>query len=632
MVTTIQQDNEFRGGAWQRASTRAAILGAARRLVDRGGLDRLSLTAVAREADFAPTTVFAYYANKSDLLLSVLADDLEKFARTMRGLGPLDPPEPVQTELNAAPETADEAHSPVRLRLVDAPPAAHEYAALPPPSPQQRDSAFEGDREQIPERIVMDAVVQQLSELQDAVAKLESRPADAWLERRFREFERGLAALQSRPEVANDTPPALTAVEVGMHALAARVESLENKHQRGVEDLARRLREGSEQIERRLREKLSDHEIAVARDRVRLDAVENAAFAVAPQYFQKNTPEQPVMDIVPARETSATTALVPVTVEAPAEPTANASAELAPSTEEQKPVEDAAPPAQEESFLAIARRSAMAAAEQNTSSSRSGGAISRISKRTLGYIAGGLGLAVAVIWTGVYFKAHAISTASARVVSHTSETMLASGTPVRHRTTAAAPATPADLAAAFKLLDGTPGNDAEAARLLSRAAEQGNALAAFKLATLYKAGRGVTADPARAFHWFEFAASRGNCKAMQNLAVAYAEGWGTTKDMEQAARWFTRAAALGLTDAEFNLAVLYERGMGVPQSLTDAYKWYLVAAAQGDPESKTRVSALKSQLAPTDLAAAEEAASSFKPAPLDASANAAPANAPAPAG
>jgi localization factor PodJL len=64
--------------------------------------------------------------------------------------------------------------------------------------------------------------------------------------------------------------------------------------------------------------------------------------------------------------------------------------------------------------------------------------------------------------------------------------------------------------------------------------------------------------------------------------------------------------------------------MGVPQSLTDAYKWYAVAAAQGDSESKARVDALSSQLAPADKAAAQKAADTFQPQPLNRAANTAP--------
>lgn len=168
-------------------------------------------------------------------------------------------------------------------------------------------------------------------------------------------------------------------------------------------------------------------------------------------------------------------------------------------------------------------------------------------------------------------------------------------------------------------------NEAEAARWLARAGQQGEPLAQYRLGTLYERGRGVPADAKQAAHWYELAAKQGNRKAMHNLAVAFAEGSGEPKDPAQAAAWFARAASLGLADSEFNLAVLYERGMGVKQSLTDAYKWYLIAAAQGDAESKTRAEALATQLSEGDRAAAQQAATAFKPQPLNPAANSVPA-------
>ncbi|HVW73495.1 MAG TPA: hypothetical protein VHC39_07635 [Rhizomicrobium sp.] len=168
--------------------------------------------------------------------------------------------------------------------------------------------------------------------------------------------------------------------------------------------------------------------------------------------------------------------------------------------------------------------------------------------------------------------------------------------------------------------NGAPVNLPEAVKFLSQAAEKGQAVAQYRLGTLYERGQGVTADPAKAAHWYEMAANQGNRKAMHNLAVAYA----SRKDMANAARWFAKAAALGLSDSQFNLAVLYERGDGVPQSLTDAYKWYSIAAAAGDSESKQRMSVLQTQLNDADKAAANKAAAGFHAAPLNRAANVPP--------
>jgi len=175
----------------------------------------------------------------------------------------------------------------------------------------------------------------------------------------------------------------------------------------------------------------------------------------------------------------------------------------------------------------------------------------------------------------------------------------------------------------LKALDSGNGG-AEAIKFLTQAAEKGQAVAQYRLGTLYERGQGVTADPAKAMHWYELSANQGNRKAMHNLAVAYASGPPGKRNMTEAARWFAKAAALGLSDSQFNLAVLYERGDGVPQSLVDAYKWYSIAAATGDAESKARMTVLQTQLSEADKAQANRSATSFHATPLTRAANVPP--------
>ena len=176
----------------------------------------------------------------------------------------------------------------------------------------------------------------------------------------------------------------------------------------------------------------------------------------------------------------------------------------------------------------------------------------------------------------------------------------------------------------LRYLDGAPVNEAEGAKWLERAAQNGEAVAAYRLGTLYEHGQGVPADPSRAAMWYVVAAKAGNRRAMHNLALAYAEGVGVPKNPSLAAQWFARAASLGLADSQFNLGVLYERGIGVPQNLVDAYKWYAIAASEGDSESQTRIDALSSQLDRHDTVVARKAASDFRAQPENHTANTPP--------
>ena len=165
-----------------------------------------------------------------------------------------------------------------------------------------------------------------------------------------------------------------------------------------------------------------------------------------------------------------------------------------------------------------------------------------------------------------------------------------------------------------------PVNLGDAVKYLTPAAQKGQAVAQYRLGTLYEHGQGVAADPVKAAHWYGLSADLGNRKAMHNLAVILA----ARKDMADAVRWFARAAGLGLPDSQFNLAILYERGDGVPQSFADAFKWYAIAAAAGDAESRARMSLLQGQLSDAEKTAAAKAAAAFHPLALDHAANVPP--------
>jgi AcrR family transcriptional regulator len=69
-----------------REFTRAAILSAARQVAAREGAANLSLRAVATEAGFAPAALYGYFANKSELLIALAAEDLGSVTRSLREL------------------------------------------------------------------------------------------------------------------------------------------------------------------------------------------------------------------------------------------------------------------------------------------------------------------------------------------------------------------------------------------------------------------------------------------------------------------------------------------------------------------------------------------------------------------
>ena len=145
----------------------------------------------------------------------------------------------------------------------------------------------------------------------------------------------------------------------------------------------------------------------------------------------------------------------------------------------------------------------------------------------------------------------------------------------------------------------------KAAAWYGRAANAGLAPAQYRLATLFERGKGVNRDLATALSWYERAGALGNVKAMHNAAVLAAGSELGKPDYAKAYKWFTLAATHGLKDSQFNLAVLIERGLGTKQDTGEALFWYMAAASQDDADSKLRVEALSKTLSAATVDAAK---------------------------
>jgi len=733
---------------WQQRTTRAAILEAARRLAAREGAAQLTLARVADEANFSPNTVYAYFVNKTELMLAIVADDLAALARQMHDVfpanedvgtedeSPTESPEDAQSEEQqnfepaeaateigdanevtepslppgvvsdalplpeagpapapigeAVQEVSQDAELPAEQDFVsehaeiESPEAVaetavevelHEPASADEPAvhgateePAQLYSTAEVELEAPPtlnpEPDADDKVAQATSEpagdaeptllaelqpssmppaekewalepgrndettgaltrLQESIAKLEARPVDAWLERRLRELERMITALEERQGNAERSSGAAGGlVEQTVRDIQTRLEAVENGQKANFDDNAKVFGLRVDASEKRLREMLGDLRTLTMVSSSRLDVLESEAGKRAP--FQN-------FDAPPASESPA---------EMEGTPQPDVTAEKADA-----PVETATAEATEPSYLSQARRSAMAAAalavpQPSDSRQRFASTMSSIkaaSSRSRYFIAGGIALLVVLLGAGMALKRHAAdsdvtaqSPLQIGAASHGAHAkLLPSQTmapQIRLVSLANRGNADAQLLLGLEYLDGTGAvkNESEAAQWISQAAARGDAVAQFWLGTLYANGRGVKTDPSVAMHWYEEAAMQGNRKAMHQLAVSYAEGWGATRNYAEAARWFSRAASLGYVDSAFNLGVLYERGLGMPQSLLDAYKWYSIAAAMGDKGSPPRIAVLKTQMNPDDIAGATQAANSFAPDAIDQVANATP--------
>lgn len=80
-------------------------------------------------------------------------------------------------------------------------------------------------------------------------------------------------------------------------------------------------------------------------------------------------------------------------------------------------------------------------------------------------------------------------------------------------------------------------------------ARQGDPIAEFDLAQLYRLGRGIPQDLQQAFYWYGKAAAQGHAYAEFNLGVMYELGQATPRDLGQARIWYGRAAAQNIAAA-----------------------------------------------------------------------------------
>src|SRR5215471_12155884 len=68
----------------EHAAARASILAAARSLAVREGAQGLTLRGVAAEAGYAPAALYGYFRNRTELILTLAAEDLAQLTHELR--------------------------------------------------------------------------------------------------------------------------------------------------------------------------------------------------------------------------------------------------------------------------------------------------------------------------------------------------------------------------------------------------------------------------------------------------------------------------------------------------------------------------------------------------------------------
>ena len=586
-------------------SARKAIVAAARRIAERDGAEALTPETVAEEADCAPEAVRAEFADSNALQLAVVTDDLEELASLMRAsadgghTSDAHSPSPADAELSLK-----EIQQAIGVVLGDAPDSFEQDFAA---DTDQVPDAFPDEIPDEPETQVAphlqlceapnspgapdsQSIAVSIAELERNMARLEARPVDAWLERRLRVFERTLADIETRMEkVERDSAASISVANDGFKALEEHVEAALKSVTEQADD------SGQRQGELRLYINDLSRRLSLVEARRGTDPVESPA---------------PAEWAMPQHEDAC---------EAP------------PSTDDEAVAADAGTSESgSENYLDAARRAARSAAAAAEKPKRKRlvalhfpeKIVLSLSRRTLHLITSILGAVVLLLMAGTLLKGQAAAPAAAAVAPQAFQM----SPDARVVALARAHDPGAALIVGLKFLNGDGvARDLPSAVYWLRVAAKGHEpVAEYWLGTFYERGLGVAENRAQAMQWYEAAATAGNVKAMYRLGVAEVEGWNGEPDYAQGAKWFQAAARLGVVDSEYNLGVLYERGEGLVQSFANAFTWYAIAAGQGDFGSKARLDVLASQLAASDVEAAQKAAAAFSPAIPNTAANEAP--------
>jgi uncharacterized protein len=146
---------------------------------------------------------------------------------------------------------------------------------------------------------------------------------------------------------------------------------------------------------------------------------------------------------------------------------------------------------------------------------------------------------------------------------------------------------------------------------LRRAAQDGEAHAAFWLGVAYEQGMFGTTDIVEAAKWYRLAAEQGDPDAEVSLGQLYESGDGVEQDYAKAAKWYRRAAEHvpdlnGASQGRWRLGKLYMEGLGVPKDYIQACMWMSLA---GDG----RISEyLQSQITPEQIQRGRRLAAEWK--------------------
>jgi TPR repeat protein len=149
-----------------------------------------------------------------------------------------------------------------------------------------------------------------------------------------------------------------------------------------------------------------------------------------------------------------------------------------------------------------------------------------------------------------------------------------------------------ELGVMFATGAGVPKDEAQARKLLERAAQAGDPRGVANLMALTKGAGGPT-DPVKARALLQSSAERNSAEAQYQLGIMNADGIGGPKDDVAARAMFERAAAQNHAGALERMGSFTENGRGGPQDKDAAKGFYEKAAGLGSEEAKVALKRLQ---------------------------------------
>jgi TPR repeat protein len=107
-------------------------------------------------------------------------------------------------------------------------------------------------------------------------------------------------------------------------------------------------------------------------------------------------------------------------------------------------------------------------------------------------------------------------------------------------------------------------------------------------------------------------AEEGDAVSQYLVGEIYFLGKEIPKDYTKSFNWTSKAAVQGEKGAQAKLGFDYYNGWGTPKNLVLAYKWWSLASVGNDDRFlRKNLEDLESELSPSELAAAQKAATDF---------------------